>query len=288
MAPFELLSSSPGIALVSEASGWLLEVPATAKLSDVISLRATGEGALRVSLGANAEALLVLEVVGVKAKVSVDISLGDEATCDITCLQMVESSAECFIMQSSTLGSGATLRSRHVSLGAKHSTHQVTAKLLGRDARSDIEWMAYAKGDERCELRAVNTFENGNGRGEITMKGVAEGKAHLQERGVIEIGLQGRGTDAYLTQDVLMLDPTAKVDAVPGLEIKTNDVKASHSATVSRVTQEDLFTFGARGITPHEARRMYVLGFLGQLTQGIRDAELREKVVGAIEAKYAL
>ena len=264
-----------------------MSVPADAKVSDVISLRATGKGALRIVLGAHSESILVLEIGGESARISVEIHLEDEATCDFTCLQMTAADAECAVTQSSTLGAGATLRSRHVSLGAKHSIHEVRSQLKGRDARSDIEWMAYAKGSERHELRAVNTFGEGNGRGEITMKGVAEGKAHLQERGVIEIGLQGRGTDAYLTQDVLMLDPTAKVDAVPGLEIKTNDVKASHSATVSRVTAEDLFTFGARGIPPIDARKMYVLGFLGQLTERIADEALRERIIGKIEEKYA-
>ena len=65
---------------------------------------------------------------------------------------------------------------------------------------------------------------------------------------MIEIGPEGTGTDACLTQEVLMLDPTAKVDAIPALEIRTNDVKASHSASVSRVTEEDLFYFGSRGL----------------------------------------
>jgi len=60
-----------------------------------------------------------------------------------------------------------------------------------------------------------------------------------------------------------MLDPTAKVDAVPALEIKANDVKASHSASVRRVTPLDLFSFAARGIEGKMARTMYVEGFLG-------------------------
>jgi Fe-S cluster assembly scaffold protein SufB len=94
---------------------------------------------------------------------------------------------------------------------------------------------------------------------------VAEGKAYVRCDGLLEIGPGGGGTDAYLTEDVLMLDPTAKIDAVPGLEIKTNDVKASHSATVSRVTPEDLFYFAARGISQAEARRMYVEGFLNSV-----------------------
>ncbi len=118
------------------------------------------------------------------------------------------------------------------------------------------------------------------------MKGVAQEKGHTVCNGMIEIGERGGGTNPYLTQDDLMLDRSAKVDAIPGLEIKTNDVKASHSATVSRVTEEDLFYFGARGIDESEARKMYVLGFLSELTQRVADLRLRKRILESIEQKY--
>ena len=85
-----------------------------------------------------------------------------------------------------------------------------------------------------------------------------------------------------------MLDATAKIDAVPALEIKTNDVKASHSATVARVTPEDLFYFATRGIPERAARAMFVQGFLGQIAERISDKGSREMVEGMIAEKYAL
>ena len=118
------------------------------------------------------------------------------------------------------------------------------------------------------------------------MKGVAEEKGHVQCDGMIEIGNGGTGTDTYLTQDVLMLDKTAKVDAIPGLEIKTNDVRASHSATVSRVTDENLFYFAARGIIEKEARRMFVEGFLGEMVERIGDRAVREETLASVKGKY--
>jgi Fe-S cluster assembly scaffold protein SufB len=146
--------------------------------------------------------------------------------------------------------------------------------------------MFYAHGAEKQKLSARNIFESQNGRGEITMKGVAEGKAHVGCNGMILIGPKGGGTDTYLTQDVLMLDTTAKVDAIPGLEIKTNDVKASHSATVSRVTDEDLFYFAARGIGEREAKQMFVMGFIGELAGKMADPDIQKELLNAVEGKY--
>ncbi len=190
--------------------------------------------------------------------------------CDVTVEIVVEEGAECAL--------------RILSLGG--GTQTVRAHVTGRNGRSDIDWIAYLSGNERGELAATNIFEASEGRGEITMKGVAQGKAHLGMKGLIAIGEKGTGADAYLTQDVLMLDASAKVDAVPGLEIKTNDVKASHSATISRVTAEDLFYFASRGIGEEEAKRMFVLGFLGGVLAKMNDETLRERMTGLIEEKY--
>jgi Fe-S cluster assembly scaffold protein SufB len=147
--------------------------------------------------------------------------------------------------------------------------------------------MAYAKDQEHQDLRVRTMFEGREGAGEVVMKGVAEGRASIKAHGLIAIGPQGGGTNTYLTQNVLMLDASAKVDSVPSLEIKTNDVKASHSATVSRVTAEDLFYFASRGISAHEAKRMFVEGFLGDLTSRIADIALRERIAAMVGEKYA-
>ena len=114
------------------------------------------------------------------------------------------------------------------------------------------------------------------------MKVVAEDHAHVTAKGMIEIGPDGGGTDTYLTQNVLMLDPSARVDAVPALEIKTNDVKASHAASIARVTPEDLFYLQSRGIAEREAKAMFVEGFVSEMIEKIPDESVRNDVLGAL------
>ena len=180
------------------------------------------------------------------------------------------------------LGNGSQLRLLSIAMGPD-SQHTIQSICKGQNAMSTITCLSYAKGDERHHITATNVFEAPNGGGEILMKAVAENKAQIKLNGKIEIGLKGTGTNTYLTQNVLMLDTTAKIDAVPSLEIKTNDVKASHSASVSRLTAEDLFTFAARGIDEEEARRMYILGFLKDAISGLPE---EERILEAIERKY--
>jgi len=240
---------------------------------------------LLIHAGARSDATVVLLFEGDgKASYDLEIIVEDEAALHVLCIQRCPATADVMIRQRSLLGNGSRLTAQNITVGGKTVDHDFVSRATGDDATSGIDWMFYGKGTERHTLSARNVFDGRNGGGEILMKGVAQDKAHVGCNGLIEIGLAGGGTNTYLTQDVLMLDASAKVDAIPGLEIKTNDVKASHSATVSRVTPEDLFYFGARGIPQDEAKRMYVLGFLGDITGRIPSESLRTRVSEAVEA----
>jgi Fe-S cluster assembly protein SufD len=287
MNPFELQTASDGVSVEESGGAWNLTIPEGASVPAVIAVKTCAGGTLVVRFGARSRASVSLEITGEgRLALEIRVEAGDEANAEFLCLQAADASAQVSITQQSVLGAGASLRSRHASLGASSSDHEVRSWLDGRNARSDIEWICYAKGSEKHQLCAFNVFDAQEGAGEIVMKGVAEQQAHLSQKGTIVIGLSGNGTNTYLTQEVLMLDRTAKVDAVPGLEIKTNDVKASHSATVARVTAEDLFYFASRGIAEHEARRMFVIGFLASLVGRIADDASRERIAALIEAKY--
>lgn len=185
----------------------------------------------------------------------------------------------------STVAAGASIHWHCTTIGGNSDQHSLVSTCAGPNATSDIDWIFSVRGEEKQSMSVRNIFAARNGGGEITLKGVAAEKALAVCNGMIEITEQGTGTDTYLTEDVLMLDPTAKVDAIPGLEIRTNDVKASHSATVSRVTAEDLFYFQSRGIREGDARQLYIEGFLGDLTERVEDHAIRTMILKSIKAQ---
>ncbi len=207
------------------------------------------------------------------------VSITLEAHSELLYVSLSTDSARRFV---STIGEGASLHWHCTTIGSAAGGHSLVSTCTGPNATSDIDWIFASRGTEKQSVTVRNVFAARNGGGEITLKGVAQQKAHAVCSGMIEITEQGTGTDTYLTEDVLMLDSSAKVDAIPGLEIRTNDVKASHSATVSRVTAEDLFYFQSRGIDALTARSIFVDGFLSDLTDRIPQANIRDRVLSAL------
>lgn len=210
-----------------------------------------------------------------KKKATVNLSLQQNSE-----LHYVLIADNCDATLRSTLADSARMHWHIFTLGS--GSYSLTSELTGPNAVSQIDWTFKATKKEKQTIDVRNVFSARSGGGEILLKGIAEDHATVKANGEIKIGLQGGGTQTHLTEEVLMLDATAKVDAIPGLEIKTNDVKASHSATVSRVTPEQLFYLQSRGLPEDIARTLFIDGFLGEMIARVPEsvrAELRAKIV---------
>ena len=93
-------------------------------------------------------------------------------------------------------------------------------------------------------------------------------------------------TEAFLRQNILLLGEDAKATAVPELEIETDDVKASHAATVGQIDKEQLFYLTSRGISQGVATKMIVEAFLEEVLSQI-DSKEAEKIRVKLEKELS-
>jgi len=177
------------------------------------------------------------------------------------------------IAQKFWVGQGAKLHLLNITRGS--CRHEVVSEVTGARSESRIDWIVHATDRMECVLSAKNLFRARNGKGDLTIHGVSEDHAKIVCNGAVEIGPKGSGTHAHLIEKILLLDPTARADAIPSLNVDTYDVVAGHSASVSRIHPEDLFYFGSRGIAEKKARQLFINGFLGDLLPQI---PLKEKL----------
>ena len=210
---------------------------------------------------------------------TLSVSVAPHAEITIVSIVPPQCSSLVRITQRSTVEAGGKIHWWNATFGGDTVHHDLASEVWWEGGESTVDWIFLAREKQHYDLRVRNIFHSSHGRGEVTMKGVACSRARVGCHGAIVIGEDGDGTSTHLTQHVLMLDASAKVDAVPALEIKTNDVKASHSATVTKVSEEDLFYMASRGLQLDAARRIYIEGFLGELIARIPVAPVREEVM---------
>ena len=176
----------------------------------------------------------------------------------------------------------------HVAvLGGNNFKLRIQSHIVGEGGESNINMIFFGSGSSKQSIFAGNIFDAPNCKGKIFARGVVAEKDKSSFVGEIDITLKGGGTDSYLKEEVLMLDPTAVVNAIPSLEIKTNDVKAGHGVSISKLTDEHLFYLMSRGISREKARELVLDGFLRSVYNEFGDEELADRISDYLEASYA-
>lgn len=122
--------------------------------------------------------------------------------------------------------------------------------------------------------------------GHVRARGVLRDSSRSVFKGMIRIGKGAKNSNSYLAEHAMILSKKARADAIPGLEIETNEVRATHSASVSQVDEEQVFYMMARGLTQSEAQKLIILGFLHPAVQRIPSRTVRAGIQYLIEEKW--
>jgi Fe-S cluster assembly protein SufD len=84
-------------------------------------------------------------------------------------------------------------------------------------------------------------------------------------QGLISVDHDALDTDAYLTNNNLVLSDDARADSIPTLEIHTNEVRCSHGSTTGKLDESQIFYLNTRGYSPEEAQHLLVQGFFEEI-----------------------
>lgn len=119
-----------------------------------------------------------------------------------------------------------------------------------------------ANNSDRVEVEVIIHHQAPHTRATTVLKGVGRDTSQIKFTGRIIIDQDCGDTNSFLTERILLLSDDAKAETIPDLEIKTDDVKCSHAASISHIPEEHLFYLRSRGISRADAEAMIVEGFL--------------------------
>ncbi|MGQ1911595.1 Fe-S cluster assembly protein SufD [Marinifilum sp. RC60d5] len=109
-------------------------------------------------------------------------------------------------------------------------------------------------------------------------KGVMDDNASAAFAGRIFVRKDAQKTQAYQSNNNLLLSDDAVINTKPQLVIDADDVKCSHGATVGQMDDDALFYLRARGIDEKEARQMLMFAFAHEIIEKIRIEPLKERI----------
>jgi len=164
------------------------------------------------------------------------------------------------------------------ALGSALSKHFVTVDLIGQGAEARVSGMFFADQDQHLSFNTLQRHLAPRTTSDLLFKGALKGNSRSVWRGMIYVAPGARHIDGYQANRNLVLDPSARSDSIPGLEILNNDVRCTHGSTVGKIDPEQLFYLLSRGIPRKEAEQLVIQGFFEDILSRFSLQEVGEEL----------
>ncbi len=96
----------------------------------------------------------------------------------------------------------------------------------------------------------------------IVSKSIATKGGKVNYRGLVSQGKNAKGARAKIECDTILVDRESSSDTIPTNIVKNFRGQIEHEATVSKVSEDQLFYLMSRGLTEDEAKEMIIMGFI--------------------------
>ena len=157
---------------------------------------------------------------------------------------------------------GATMEWIDGNIGSKVTMKYPSVILAGEHARGETLSVAFAGEGQHQDAGAKMIHIAPNTSSSIVSKSIARAGGRSSYRGEVKIHPGAKNSRNTVMCDALLVDTISRSDTYPAIDVREDDVTMGHEATVSQVSEEQLFYLQSRGIEQDEAMAMIVRGFI--------------------------
>lgn len=176
---------------------------------------------------------------------------------------------------SAQVGRDASLAVRLAQAGGRLVRHRIDAVLAGTGAGCAVHAATALRAQHQAHLLTRVVHAVGATRSEQLVKAVLRDASRTSFDGVVTMLAGADGSTAVQQDRNLLLSPEARADTRPQLDIRADEVEASHGATVGALDAEELTYLRARGLPAAEARDLLTVAFLDEALLAMPDPALR-------------
>ena len=134
--------------------------------------------------------------------------------------------------------------------------------LAGKGAKGTCISIAVAGKDQFQDAGARMIHLAENTSSQIISKSICREGGKVNYRGTVHHSKEAINARSFVQCDTLILDNISSSDTIPKNRCYNNQSIIEHEATVSKVSDEQLFYLMSRGLSKEQAMQMIVLGFI--------------------------
>jgi len=192
----------------------------------------------------------------------VEIIVKKGARCRYTTIQNWSNNVYNLVTKRATAAEGATMEWIDGNIGSKVTMKYPAVWLMGEHAKGETLSVAFAGEGQHQDAGAKMVHMAPHTSSTIISKSVARGGGRTSYRGLVQVMPRAEHSASTVKCDALLIDTISRSDTYPYVDVRTDDVSMGHEATVSKVSEDQLFYLMSRGMNEDEAMAMIVRGFV--------------------------
>jgi len=192
----------------------------------------------------------------------VEIVVGKNARVRYSTIQNWSTNVYNLVTKRATCAEGAIMEWVDGNIGSKTTMKYPAVWLMGEHARGETLSIAFAGPGQFQDSGSKMIHFAPNTSSSIISKSVARQGGRTAYRGLVRVQPGATGSHSSVKCDALLVDDVSRSDTYPYVEVREPDVSMSHEATVSRVSEDQIFYLMSRGVSEEEAMAMIVRGFI--------------------------
>jgi Fe-S cluster assembly protein SufD len=284
------------LATAFQNCGAFIEVPANVALEAPLQMvwaSRPGEASavfprVVVRLGAGARATILERHVGSTESFvcgMVEVLLEPGAELDYVVVQQADEGARIIIRRGARCERDARLGWHVAELGGALARTTLSTRLEHARSAVAVNALFFARDFAHVDL-AVDVAHRASRTASATIvRNVTTGRGQSRFHGAITIVPDTQRCDAAMRDDALVLSRGGYHEAVPALDIASDEVSAQHAATIGALEEEALFYVQSRGIPRATAARMIALAFFEPAVVGFPSDGLRDEIRSLLDAE---
>ena len=153
------------------------------------------------------------------------------------------------------------------NIGSRLTMKYPGVVMKGEGARGEVISIALANDGQHQDTGAKMIHAADNTTSNVVSKSISVGEGRSTYRGQVHIPKHLKGCVNNTECDALLINSKSRTDTYPAISVKGNQHATQHEASVSQVSEEQIFYMQQRGLSEAEAMSLSVNGFINDLVR---------------------
>lgn len=197
----------------------------------------------------------------------VEIYVGKNSKCRYTTIQNWAPNVYNLVTKRALVDTNGTMEWIDGNIGSKITMKYPCCILKGDNSRGTCVTISLASSNQDQDTGARMIHLGNNTKSNIISKSIARNGGNATYRGKVRIDSEAKDAEAMVKCDTLILDAKSKSDTIPTNIVENTTSSLEHEATVSKISDDNLFYLMSKGIPKEKCEELIVLGFLEEFRE---------------------